>query len=36
LIISQIIMDAFKDLNMSYPKITAKRREEQKAIRSEL
>jgi len=36
LIISQIIMDAFKALNMSYPKTTAKRRRELEAIRETL
>jgi len=35
LIISQIILDAFKELKMSYPKTTAKRREELKTIRSQ-
>jgi len=36
LIISQIIMDAFKDLNMSYPKTTPKRRRELESIREKL
>jgi len=36
LIISQIIMDAFKALNMSYPKTTAKRRRELESIRKQL
>jgi len=36
LIISQVIMNALKDLNMSYPKTTDKRREELKEIRSKL
>jgi len=36
LIISHIIMDAFKELNMSYPKTTAKRRRELEAIREKL
>jgi len=36
LIISQIIMDAFKDLKMAYPKTTAKRRRELEAIRKNL
>jgi PPK2 family polyphosphate:nucleotide phosphotransferase len=36
LIISQVIMNAFKDLNMSYPKTTDERREELKEIRSKL
>ncbi len=33
LIVSQIVLDAFKDLKMAYPKTTAKRRQELKAIR---
>lgn len=33
LIVSRIVMDALKDLKMSYPKITAKRRAELHAIR---
>jgi polyphosphate kinase 2 (PPK2 family) len=33
LIVSQIVLDTFKDLNMAYPKTTAKRREELKSIR---
>ena len=33
LIISRIVMDAFKDLKMSYPKTTAKRKAELQAIR---
>lgn len=36
LIISGIILEAFKDLKMSYPLTTEKRREELKAIRSQL
>lgn len=36
LIISQVIMNAFKDLNMSYPKTTDERREKLKVIRSKL
>ncbi len=36
LIISEIILDVFRGLKMSYPKTTAKRRHELKAIRSEL
>lgn len=36
LIVSQIILDAFHELPMAYPKITAKRRKELKAIRSQL
>ena len=36
LIISQLIMNAFKDLNMSYPETTDERREELKAIREKL
>ncbi len=36
LIISQVIMNAFKDLNMSYPETTDERREELKAIREKL
>ena len=33
LIVSQIILDAFNELEMAYPKTTAKRRQELKAIR---
>ena len=33
LIVSQIVLDALKDLKMAYPKITAKRRGELKSIR---
>ena len=33
LIISQIILDAFKELKMAYPKTTAKRRQELQSIR---
>jgi hypothetical protein len=36
LIVSQIILDAFKELRMGYPKITAKRQRELKAIRKQL
>jgi PPK2 family polyphosphate:nucleotide phosphotransferase len=36
LIVSQIILDAFNSLQMAYPKITAKRRSELKAIRKQL
>jgi PPK2 family polyphosphate:nucleotide phosphotransferase len=36
LIISQIVLDAFQDLTMAYPKTTAKRREELESIRKEL
>lgn len=36
LIISQIIMNAFKDLNMSYPETTDERRKELKTIREKL
>ena len=33
LIVSQIVLDAFNELKMAYPKITAKRRQELKSIR---
>jgi hypothetical protein len=33
LIVSRIVMDALKDLKMSYPTITAKRKAELQAIR---
>jgi hypothetical protein len=33
LIVSQIVVDVFKELKMSYPKTTAKRKEELKSIR---
>ena len=33
LIVSQVVLDAFKELKMSYPKATAKRRRELKSIR---
>jgi len=33
LIVSRIVMDALKDLKMSYPKTTAKRKAELQAIR---
>ena len=33
LIVSQIVLDAFNDLEMAYPKITSKRRSELKSIR---
>ena len=36
LIISQIVLDALDGLNMAYPKTTAKRRRELKAIRNQL
>jgi PPK2 family polyphosphate:nucleotide phosphotransferase len=36
LIISQIVLDTFHDLKMAYPKITAKRLQELKAIRKQL
>jgi len=36
LIVSQIILDTFKDLKMAYPKTTAKRRQELKSIRKQL
>jgi PPK2 family polyphosphate:nucleotide phosphotransferase len=36
LIISQIVLDALNDLNMAYPKTTAKRRRELKSIRKQL
>jgi len=36
LIISQIVLDAFKELKMAYPKTTAKRRRELKSIRKQL
>jgi hypothetical protein len=36
LIISQIVLDALKGLKMAYPKTTAKRRRELKAIREQL
>ena len=36
LIVSQIILDAFHELPMAYPKITAERRKELKVIRSQL
>jgi PPK2 family polyphosphate:nucleotide phosphotransferase len=36
LIISQIILDAFHEIPMAYPKATAKRKKELKAIRSQL
>ena len=36
LIVSQIILDAFHEIPMAYPKTSAKRREELKAIRSQL
>jgi PPK2 family polyphosphate:nucleotide phosphotransferase len=36
LIVSQIVMDTLADLEMAYPKTTAKRRRELKAIRSQL
>ncbi len=36
LIISQILLDTFNDLEMACPKTTAKRRSELKAIRKQL
>ena len=36
LIVSQIILDTFKDLKMAYPETTAKRRQELKSIRKQL
>jgi hypothetical protein len=36
LIISEIVLDVFKGLNMAYPKPTPKRRRELQAIRSTL
>ena len=36
LIVSQIVLDALGDLNMAYPKVTAKRRRELKSIRHQL
>ncbi len=36
LIVSQIVLDAFKELKMAYPKTTAKRRRELKSIRKKL
>jgi PPK2 family polyphosphate:nucleotide phosphotransferase len=36
LIVSQIVVDALNELKMAYPKITAKRRQELKAIRKQL
>jgi polyphosphate kinase 2 (PPK2 family) len=36
LIVSQIVLDALDELKMAYPKTTAKRRLEFKAIRKEL
>jgi len=36
LIVSQIALDAFKELKMAYPKTTEKRREELKCIRKQL
>jgi polyphosphate kinase 2 (PPK2 family) len=36
LIVSRIVLDALNDLKMSYPKTTAKRRRELKAIRQRL
>ena len=33
LIVSQVILDAFNELDMAYPKSTAKRRRELKSIR---
>ncbi len=36
LIVSAIVLDAFKDLKMAYPKTTAKRRQELESIRKQL
>jgi PPK2 family polyphosphate:nucleotide phosphotransferase len=36
LIVSQIVLDAFNELKMAYPKITAERRRELKSIRKQL
>ena len=36
LIVSQILLDALKELKMTYPKITAKRRQELKSIRKQI
>ncbi len=36
LIVSQIVVDALSELKMAYPKLTAKRRQELKAIRKQL
>jgi PPK2 family polyphosphate:nucleotide phosphotransferase len=36
LIVSQVILDAFNELDMAYPKTTAKRRRELKSIRKQL
>ena len=36
LIVSQIVLDTFRDLKMAYPTITAKRRQELKSIRQQL
>jgi len=36
LIVSQILLDAFKELKMAYPKTTSKRREELESIRKQL
>jgi hypothetical protein len=36
LIVSQIVLDAFHELRMAYPKISAKRRRELKSIRKQL
>ena len=36
LIVSQIILDAFNDVHMEYPKVTARRRKELEAIREGL
>jgi hypothetical protein len=36
LIVSQIILDAFNELHMEYPKVTGRRRKELEAIRAGL
>ncbi len=36
LIVSQIVLEAFRDLDVAYPKVTAKRRKELKSIRDRL
>ncbi len=36
LIVSAIVLDAFKELKMAYPRTTAKRRQELESIRKQL
>jgi hypothetical protein len=36
LIVSQIVLDAFNELELAYPKTTPKRRQELKTIRKQL